>query len=150
MLTATPPETSPTTQPAPLKRGGWGFPEVLVANGQALGCAVRHARSFLERGRGLLWRPRLEAGQALWILPCPSIHTVGMRYAIDVVFVSVDGRVLRIASNVTPMRFRLCKRAHSVLELASGQAALLGLAVGQQLSCVSANALSHKPPLARQ
>lgn len=110
------------------------FNRTLVADGRNLVCQVRLARSFAERGRGLLVRPRLLPGQALWIVPCPSIHTVGMTYAIDVVFLDADYRVLRVAASVPPLRFRLCRRAVSVVELLAGQAAALGLHKGQQLA----------------
>lgn len=110
------------------------FASVLLADGRALACKVAAARTFLERGRGLLGRPRLLEGQALWIAPCPSIHTVGMRYAIDVVFLDADNRVLRLACRVPPIRFRLCRGAVSVVELLADQAAALGLRKGQQLA----------------
>lgn len=121
------------------------FSSTLKADGRDLACQVRLAHSFTERGRGLLGRPRLQPGQALWIAPCPSIHTVGMTYAIDVVFLDAEHRVLRVAASVPPLRFRLCRRAVSVVELLAGQAAALGLHPGQQLAAID----QPDPPDAR-
>ena len=113
------------------------FPSTLRADERALPCRVRRALSFLERARGLLWRAPLQDGQALWIASCASIHTVGMRYAIDVVFLDAGDRVVCVAADVPPMRFRLGRGARSVVELRSGQARALGLAAGQRLSATS-------------
>lgn len=115
------------------------FTATLLANGHSLPCQVRHARSFVERGRGLLGHARLLAGQALWITPCPSIHTVGMTYAIDVVFLNRENVILRVAHHVLPCRFRLCRGATSVIEMLSGQARVLGLHAGQELAAVQSS-----------
>jgi hypothetical protein len=106
----------------------------LVADGQALDCAVWQARTFAQRARGLLWFAPLAAGEALWIPQCPSIHTVGMAYAIDVLFLDAQGRVLRVAQAVGPLRFRLCRGAVSVIELLAGQAQALGMRPGQHIT----------------
>lgn len=105
-----------------------------MADGLPLACRVRRASSFIERGRGLLGHPPLLPGQALWIARCPSIHTVGMRYPIDVVFLDADHCVLRVAIGVSPLRFRWCKGAVRVVELLSDQAAILNIRCGQQLA----------------
>lgn len=110
------------------------YASTLVADGLELACKVRLAQRFFERGRGLLGYPRLLPGQALWIAPCPSIHTVGMGYAIDVVFLDADNRVLRVSCAVLPLRFRMCRDAVSVVELLAGQADALSLRKGQQLA----------------
>ena len=112
----------------------------LSADGLALGCEVRHARSFLARARGLLFRRALAAREALWISGCDSIHTMGMHYAIDVVFLDAQDRVLRIAQAVRPLRFRLCRGAASVIELRAGEAQRLGLRMGQVMTAAP---LSH-------
>ena len=72
---------------------------------------VRIAAGFLQRARGLLLRPPLAANEALLLPGCASVHTVGMRYALDVVFLDPLGR---IASQ---------PGAAAVLELSAGGAA---------------------------
>lgn len=91
---------------------------------------VMLATTPLARMRGLLARPPLERGQALYISPCNMVHTVGMGYPIDVVFLRRDGLVLKVAPRVAPRRMRGHLRAASVLELAAGEAARCGIAPG--------------------
>jgi len=87
-----------------------------------------------QRLRGLLGRASLGAGSALCLDPCKAIHTIGMRFPIDVVFLSRTGVILRIDPAVPPRRVRLCVAARSVLELAAGEAHRLGLSVGKVIS----------------
>ncbi|MRW90362.1 DUF192 domain-containing protein [Duganella sp. FT80W] len=91
---------------------------------------VMVAASAPARMRGLLARPPLQAGQGMLIRPCNLIHTIGMAYAIDVVFLRRDGLVLKVASAVPPLRFRGHWRAHCVLELAAGEAARCAIVPG--------------------
>ncbi len=83
---------------------------------------LRYATSFRARLCGLLGQARLKEGEGLWIAPCSAIHTFGMRYAIDVVFVDANHRVLRIAGNIKPGRIVWCWKAVAVIEMAAGQA----------------------------
>lgn len=57
----------------------------------------RVASGFLARLRGLMLAPPLRPGEALVIVPCSSIHTLAMRFSIDAVFFSRDGRVTKVA-----------------------------------------------------
>lgn len=91
------------------------------------------ARGFIPRLCGLLGRQPPAPGTALLIVPCRAVHTVGMRYAIDVVFVARDGRVLRVCPRVAPMRARVCRQAWGVAELAAGEAGRLGIVAGATL-----------------
>ena len=79
------------------------------------------ARSFRERRRGLAKMTPLPAGYGLRILKCNSIHTFGMRFALDLVWLARDGRVLRVDHHVRPWRLKLCMRARSVVETAAGE-----------------------------
>lgn len=94
---------------------------------------VRTTESSLERMRGLLGGPPLGAGEALVISPCNMVHTLGMRYPIDVVFADRAGTVLKVSADVPPMRMRACLRAAAVVELRSGEAALRGWVRGRRL-----------------
>jgi uncharacterized protein len=73
-----------------------------------------------KRRKGLLGRDRLSAGEGLWILPCEAVHTFGMRFPIDLIYLDRNNRVRKIRSDVPPFRFSGCLSAHSVLELPSG------------------------------
>lgn len=82
------------------------------------------ARKMLPRMRGLLWSDA-DAWRGRWlvIVPCSAIHTVAMRYSIDVAFVHRDGRVLRVEHGVPPGKGWLGKAgAYAVLERPAGGA----------------------------
>lgn len=87
-----------------------------------------------DRTRGLLGREQLGTGEGLLITSCNSVHTVGMRYAIDVVFIDVDSKIIKIASNLRPFRLSGAFNSKSVLELSSGSVASLGLKEGLVLT----------------
>jgi len=83
---------------------------------------------------GLLGHASLPADEGLWLAPAWSIHTWGMRFPIDVVFVDRDDVVLRIEHAMRPWRLVSQRRAHAVVELAAGRAKALGLTVGRKLT----------------
>lgn len=91
------------------------------------------ADSFVRRLRGLIGRPPLAEDEALLVRPCGSVHTLGMRYPIDVVYLDGAGLVLRVQAALPPRRFSACRRAAAVLELRASRAAALGLHVGLNL-----------------
>ena len=68
---------------------------------------------------GLIGRRSLPAGVALEIPRCRSVHTVGMRFALDLVWLDAQRRIVRIDRAVAPRRLRSCRQARSVLELDS-------------------------------
>jgi uncharacterized membrane protein (UPF0127 family) len=107
-----------------------------TSRGSLVADRVAVADSSGARRTGLLRHERLTAGEGLWIVPCEAVHTFGMKFAIDVVFLSRKQRVLKIRESMPRRRISVCLRAHSVLELASGQSAATGLAVGDQLEIV--------------
>jgi len=88
--------------------------------------SIRTADTFWARMRGWLGRRRLDEGEALWLLPCRAVHTLGMRMPIDVVFLDTRGVVVRVVSALPPGRAALCWRAASVLELAAGTMRQIG------------------------
>ncbi len=59
-------------------------------------------------------------GHALWIVPCESVHTCGMKFPIDVLYLDRKKRVRKLRSVMTPWRLSFCLWAHSVLELPAG------------------------------
>ena len=95
---------------------------------------IRIAGGFLQRARGLLLRPPLRANEALLIPGCASVHTFGMRYAIDVVFLDPLGRVLHVAGSLRPWRIASQPGAAAVLELLAGSAAMHRLHPGVVLN----------------
>jgi uncharacterized membrane protein (UPF0127 family) len=62
----------------------------------------------------------LPPGQGLWIVPCESVHTFFMKFAIDLVYLDRKKKVRKVRSAVPPWRVSACLLAHSVLELPAG------------------------------
>ena len=92
------------------------------------------ATTFRARLIGLLGRKSLPEGEGLSIEPCSSVHMLFMRFAIDVVFVNADGRVVRAISGLRPWRAtRLYPEARWVAELPNGTLARSGTAEGDSL-----------------
>ena len=92
------------------------------------------ADGAFTRMRGLLGRKSLDRGQGLLIRPTWSIHTWFMRFAIDVVFLDRELRILKIKQQMQPWRAAARWRAHSVVELAAGECERIRLEVGDQLA----------------
>ena len=79
------------------------------------------ARGLRARLFGLAFRREMDADEALLIPRCRSVHTFGMRFAIDVVFLDGDGDVLEVRHHVRPGRVACCHRARAVLETRAGE-----------------------------
>jgi uncharacterized membrane protein (UPF0127 family) len=91
------------------------------------------ARDFRARLRGWLGRARPAPGEALWLYPCWAVHTLGMRFPIDVLFLDANGRVLQVVHRLPPWRVRLHWAARSVVELPPGEAQFRLLRPGSRL-----------------
>ena len=78
------------------------------------------ADSAPMRNKGLLGRERLSPGEGLWILPCQAVHTFGMRFSIDLIYLDRKKQVKKLKCEVPPGRLSACLFAHSVLELPAG------------------------------
>lgn len=82
---------------------------------------VKIARSFFSRAIGLLFKKKLSDKECLLITPCNSVHTIGMQYSIDVVFIDAFGCITDIYYNVPPFKvLNGSKRASSVVEFLGG------------------------------
>jgi uncharacterized membrane protein (UPF0127 family) len=91
------------------------------------------ADTSAKRRTGLLKHTGLEPGEGLWIAPCEAVHTVGMKFAIDVLFLDKKKKVLKVKPAMPQWRMAISLFAHSVLELPSGRAAETQTAAGDQL-----------------
>lgn len=88
---------------------------------------VRLTTNAWERGRGLLGRPPLAADEGLWIRPCDSVHSLGMGYGLDLVYLDGALRVRMLVRDFCPWRLSWCPGANSVLELAAGGIEIFGI-----------------------
>jgi hypothetical protein len=80
------------------------------------------ARTHRSRRRGLSRLDALPVSHALHIPATPSVHTFGMRFALDLIWLDGEGAVVRIDHGVPPRRMRFCRGARSVIETNPGQA----------------------------
>lgn len=78
------------------------------------------ATSFWRRLRGLHACPGMTWHAGLYIAPCRAIHTFGLPYAIDVVFLDACHRVVSVIHNVPPRRWAYCLKAVAVIEFPAG------------------------------
>ncbi len=86
-----------------------------------LGREVRVATGFRARLLGLAWLDRGEAGAGLLLPRCAGVHTFGMRFALDLVFLDRAGAPLAACRDVPPRRHVWCGGAAAVLELPAAQ-----------------------------
>jgi uncharacterized protein len=87
---------------------------------------------------GLLGRVELAADEGLLLPDCRSVHTVGMRFAIDAVFLDGEMRVRRVAAEMRPWRLAGSWSAAQTLEIAAGAAERLAIRPGKPLCLVPA------------
>jgi hypothetical protein len=110
--------------------------KVLVRNqtrGTVLGDAIELADTSAKRRTGLLKHTHLEPGTGLWIVPCESVHTFFMKFAIDLVYVDRKHVVRKVRHAVPAWRMSACLSAHSIIELPPGSVAPTGTVPGDQL-----------------
>lgn len=82
---------------------------------------VEQARRFFKRLKGLMFRPSMEKGTAMLLMPCPQIHTCFMRFALDVLFLDKNNKVVHVMENMKPWRLSpIVARAVKTLEMPAG------------------------------
>src|SRR5918993_1670528 len=86
-----------------------------------------------DRKKGLLGRDGLAPGQALIIAPTNLVHTFTMRFPIDILFVSRDGRVIKVREAVPPRRIAGAWGGFAVVECAAGHTQQSGTRVGDSI-----------------
>jgi uncharacterized protein len=107
---------------------------VLVASGGRVVCDTCHlADKPHTRLRGIMGWKSMRRGEGMLIRPTFSIHTMFVRFPIDVVFLDGDMTVVSISHALKPWRFAAARKAKSVLELAAGECRRIGLERGDRL-----------------
>jgi len=106
-----------------------------VTRGRVLGTGIAVADRWWLRLRGLLGRPPLVVGAGLLLTPCRAVHTFGLSYPVDVVFVDGGGAVVALYQRLAPGH---CSRWHKAavyaLELPVGTLAMTGTREGDTLA----------------
>src|SRR5207244_12033973 len=87
-----------------------------------------------SRMRGLLGRRALPSGEGILLRPAASVHMFFMRFAIDVVWLDRDLRVLDVTANLRPWRTTARRGARSALALAAGESERVGIRAGDRLA----------------
>ena len=95
--------------------------------------AAELADTSEKRRTGLLKHERLDPGRGLWLVPCESVHSFFMKFAIDLVYLDRNKKVRKVRHRMVPWRVSACLSAHSILELPAGVAATSGTQAGDQL-----------------
>jgi uncharacterized protein len=101
------------------------------------------ADGYLRRLVGLLGKTKRWArlGAGLWIIPSRGVHTIGMLFSIDLLFLSKDKEVVHLQEYVRPFRIsKVTLKAVSVLELPPHTIYRTGTRVGDQLEISSSQA----------
>lgn len=119
-----------------------------TAEGRFIAHEVRVAYSLGARLLALSRERSLPTRAGLLLSPARGIHTLGMRFAVDVVFLSRQMRVLGLAPRVQPWRIMLAPRGTGrVLELAAGQIAATALKIGTFIVVESNGSQSAAAPI---
>lgn len=106
-----------------------------VTRGCDVAAHVRRADSPWSRMVGLLGRSGLAEDEGLLLVPCSSIHTLLMRFPIDVLYLDREHVVVKAVRSMRAFRISACLRGgHSVLELPSGAIEASGTRVGDRLA----------------
>lgn len=96
--------------------------------------SLKIAKSFKERFWGLMFRKRLSGNEGLMLLGCNAIHTCFMRFAIDVVFMDINHKVICIKERIRPWRQSgFVRKAYITLELPEGTVDRKNISVGDIL-----------------
>lgn len=124
----------------------------ILRNGTVWVKHVAVATTTFDRMRGLLGRRELPAGHGLLIEECGSIHTVGMRFVIDVIFLDRAWQVRRVCRNVRPGRLMAWGGWFGLraLEVASGWLAVKEIGPGSQLEWRAAESGEQQPVSSKQ
>jgi uncharacterized protein len=95
---------------------------------------VEIADNLIARLRGLLGRSGLASGQGILLRPANSIHTIGMKFPIDIAFIDRSGTVIKIVENMPPGRFSpIIFGSVCVLETTAGEIKKAQLNAGDNL-----------------
>lgn len=96
---------------------------------ERLRCRIEHDRfvtdgpdllmlaSFTERLRGVLGREPRDHMTGYWLVPCRSVHGIGLSQSLDLVYLDCGLRVIRAVGGFRPWRLSACPEANSVIEM---------------------------------
>lgn len=107
---------------------------IIKKNSQIITDNAQRADNFFTRFKGLMFVKEIEDNYALHITPCNQIHMLNMRFALDVIYLDQNSRVVRVDENVQPGKIcKTVRNAKSVIEMKASAAAKLGINQGDVL-----------------
>jgi uncharacterized protein len=118
------------------------YVQIELESGETVCDRCLMATNSALRLRGLLGKKELPAGEGILLRPCASIHTMFMRFPIDVVFCDLELQVVSVAACVPKWRIRSQRGAKVAIELAAGEAALRRVDEGARLRLIAAGPTS--------
>ena len=103
--------------------------------GTVVGSRVAVASGWWSRLRGFLGRPQPNEGEGILLVSCNMVHTFGMTFPLDVLFLSAEGEVLDIAGHLQPWkRSARVGAARYVLEVPAGTIEATGTQSGDEFT----------------
>lgn len=112
---------------------------------------LRIAETHWTRLRGLIGTSSAEFGhgKGLWIIPCRGVHTLGMTFPIDVIYLSTENTVVHLEKSLRPWRFGAIRAAaKTVLEVPAATIEATGTALGDSIEIRQGNSQKesrHQP-----
>ena len=96
--------------------------------------SIKIADAFWDRLIGLIGTSFLAKNQGLLISPCNSIHMIGMKFPIDVIYVDKNLEIIKVVEGVRPWYgWSVCLKADSVIELGKGTVSDNNIHVGEKI-----------------
>jgi uncharacterized protein len=111
---------------------------------QPVAKVVEIAATRTSRRKGLLGRDGLDEASALLLAPCAAVHTAGMRFALDVVFVDRQGYAVKVVRNLQPWRIALAPAGRAVIEMPAGTLRWGQVLLGDRLYLAPASAANKQ------
>ena len=122
-------------------------PQTVLVRNQTRNSVLTHSAEIADtsatRRKGLLGRTGLAPGTGIWIIPCSAVHSLGMKFTIDVVYLDRKLKVLKVRPNMAPWQLSMCLFAHSVLELPTGTIDQTRTSAGDQLEFLPSDSAEH-------
>lgn len=104
-------------------------------NQQVILSDVKIAKNPFSRMKGLLFTKEILPGKGLCLKPCNGVHSIGMRYAIDVIYLNKAGAIQKIIHDFKPGKLGPVNfKTHQIVEMKAGTLKPLDLTAGEVLT----------------
>ncbi len=96
--------------------------------------SLSEARSFKDRLVGLMFRRTMNTTEAIYFPNCRQVHTMFVRFPIDLIFINKDFSVVRIIHKMKPYRISpIVFNAYGVIEVTPGFIKKVKIKIGEKL-----------------